>query len=330
MIAEAGIASYLPWVAGFVTAAALMGLYAGMETGIYVLNKIRLDLRAEASQRSARRLRRLLRNPNNVLAVLLIGTNVAGYFATFCVASMFVLSGRGAGAEWYTIALATPMLFISEAVPKGIFRRVAERAVYSFSWLLWVSHWVFLACGASLVLRGFGAALTALVPRRGSRGSLFAHEGLSAVVAEGRAGGVLTHFQSIMADRVAHLSEVALSDVMVPMKRAAAAPAGAERDELLEIIRGQNHSRLPVLDADGRVVAVLDVYDVLFAGERARMPDKPETPLCLPADTPVTDALWRMQRAGAAMAVVQDGDRHVGIATVKDLVEEIVGELEAW
>ena len=51
----------------------------------------------------------------------------------------------------------------------------------------------------------------------------------------------------------------------------------------------------------------------------------------LPAKATVTDALYRMQKEHAAMAVVTDkAGTHIGIATIKDLVEEIVGELEAW
>ena len=60
-------------------------------------------------------------------------------------------------------------------------------------------------------------------------------------------------------------------------------------------------------------------------------PHERREPLVLPTGAGVTDALYRMQRLGATMAVVEDADgRHVGIVTIKDLVEEIVGELEAW
>jgi len=67
----------LTWLAVLVGSVAMTGLYCGLETGIYVVNKFRLDLRAESGDRSAGRLKRIVDNYNNLLAVLLIGTNVA-------------------------------------------------------------------------------------------------------------------------------------------------------------------------------------------------------------------------------------------------------------
>jgi len=331
--ADMSVSAFVPaclfWAAALAGSMLLRGLYAGMETGIYVVNKIRLDLRAEEGLRSARLLRRLLRNPNNVLAVLLVGTNLFSYVATFCVASLFILAGFGGSAEWLTIAVATPALFIfAESVPKTVFQRLAERAVYRFAPLLWASHLLFLCTGATPLVRSFGAFLMKLVGRR-SRHSLFGHEGLSAVVAEGRASGLLTHFQSIMADRVAHIRTVTLAQALVPMKRVVSVPAGADRATLLEVFRNNSYSRLPLVESDGQVAGILDIYGVLT--DAGQSPSERATPpLCLEWDLNVTDALYRMQRARAMMAVVRRDGKHVGIVTVKDLVEEIVGEIQAW
>ncbi len=328
MIAAADILHYAPWVAGLLAGMALRGLFAGMETGVYVLNKIRLDLRAEEGLRSARRLRKLMQNPNNLLAVLLIGTNVTSYFATVCLTSILMLAGLGASAEWITIFFWTPVLFIfAESVPKNVYQRLAERAVYVTSPLLSVANAALLACGASPLVRGFGAALMKLV-RHGERADLFAHAGISSVMAEGRASGVLTHFQTVMADRVERIGAVALGDVMVPMGQVVSAPVDVDRGALREIFGDHNYSRLPLIDDDGRVAGVLDIYDALTS-EAA--PAAIMTPAVrLSAGLNVTDALYRMQRTGTMLAVVESGDRDVGIVTVKDLVEEIVGELQAW
>lgn len=332
ILAVGQTAELLAWLAVLAGGVAMTGLYCGLETGIYVINKFRLDLRAESGDRSARRLKDILDNYSNLLAVLLIGTNVAAYAATFAVSAMFMIAGAGHSTEWYTIATATPILFIlGEAVPKNVFQRLAEQIVYRLVWVLRASSFLLNACGVCPLVRGFSWLLMRLIP--GGRGGGFHahHEGLAAIVAEGRASGVLTHFQSVMADRIMQIAEVHLDDVMVPLSAAVWARPDVGRDELIDTIRDHNYSRLPLLDEAGRVVAILDVYQVLLDSSGSVPGDLATEPLVLPAGTGVTDALYRMQRLGATMAVVEDADgRHVGIATIKDLVEEIVGELEAW
>jgi len=322
----------LTWLVVLAVGVVMSGLYSGLETGVYVINKFRLDLRADRGDRPARRLKRIIDDYHNLLAVLLIGTNVANYAATFALGAMFALAGAGQAAEWYTIAVATPILFIfGESVPKNVFQRLAERMVYRLSWLLRASSVLFNLCGICPLVRGFSWLVTRLIPGRHTGGFHAHHEGLAAIVAEGRASGVLTHFQSVMANRVMQIDQVHLVDVMVPLDAAVTAPAGVGRDELIEIIRDHDYSRVPLLDGAQKAVAVLDVYKVLLGPADAEPTALAAEPLVLPAGMGVTDALYRMQRRRETMAVVEDAEAtHVGIVTIKDLVEEIVGELEAW
>jgi len=329
MIAAAGdILAWAAWAGALLGGLVLCALYSGLETGTYVVNKIRMDLRAEAGSRAAKILRRQWQNPRNLLAVLLVGTNFAAYLATFAVSAMFVRAGMAGRAEWYTLALATPLLFIlGESVPKNVFRRLAETLVYRLAWLLQLSSVVFNACGLVPLIRAFSWLILRCVPRRRAP----ARDALSTIVAEGTASGVLTHFQSVMADRVMNIARVTLDDVMIPMARVARAPGEVGRDEFLALACGHDYSRVPLLDEAGQVVAVVVVQDVLADRGGADPATIAAVPLVLPAAMTVTDALYRMQRAHAALAVVEDPSRkHLGIVTVKDLVEEIVGELAQW
>lgn len=147
---------------------------------------------------------------------------------------------------------------------------------------------------------------------------------------EGHASGVLTHLQSVMAQRVMNIAHVTLANVMIPMAKVVKADGNIGEESLRRLIGEQNHSRLPLIDAAGQVAGIVDIYDVLAAEGPVDLANLASKPLVLPADLTITEALYRMQRAGASMAVVADAGRHGGIVTIKDLVGQIVGELEAW
>jgi len=332
MIALAGeISVWGGWVLAAVCGVVMCAIYCGLETGIYVLNKVRLDLHAEEGRNSARQLKTMLGRPNNLLAVLLIGTNISAYLTTFAISAMFLLAGAGHQTEWYTIATATPLLFvIGESVPKNVFQRAGESLVYRLTWVLHVSRVVFNALGLAPLVQGFAWICLRILPGKSVQQDS-GRQYLLTIVADSAASGVLTHNQTVMADRVMHIGQVTLDQVMTPIDRVETMGPETTRDELLGSLAGHDFSRLPVIDSAGAIVGVINIYDVLLDESVSQPAGVMTTPPDLPSETTVTDALYHMRQANAAMAVVTDNPgRHVGIVTIKDLVEEIVGELAVW
>jgi CBS domain containing-hemolysin-like protein len=328
MLAQATNMDWVLWFALAMLGLLCSGLYSGAETGLYVLNKMRLDLRAEAGSPAARALRVMLRKFDALLAVLLLGTNLSTYLTTFAISVLFVMGGAGPRAELYTLAAATPVLFIfGESIPKNLFQRSPERLIYGLVWFLRVSMAAFRWCGLLGLVRLVGS----IVPRLKHSHHPFVHEGLAAILAEGQAAGALTHAQSIMADRVMHLTDVTVDAVMKPMKLVRKAPRSITLPQLLELVKEANYTRLPLLEEGGVVAGILNIYDVLMAEGPVEPASKMTPPLAIPGNWTVTDALYHMQTSQAPMAVVTDArGAHAGIITVKDLVEQIVGELGAW
>lgn len=310
----------------------LSAFFSGMEIGVYVTNKVRVDLHADAGSPSARILRRFFRQMDNLLVVILIGNNISNYLMTFAVSVMFVMAGYGRNAEWLTLLAAAPALFVfAEAIPKNIFQRRAERLVNVLARPLWLTDWLFRLTGISYLVRFVAWLLLKIIGRQDRMQGHLGHEGLAAVLAEGQAAGTLTADQRRMGERVMKLGDVHVSDVMQPMADVVAVPEDIPREAFLDRLREHDYSRVPMLDPTGRVTGVIDIYDVLTDTK-----DQPVSVHCLPpllisAASPVTEALYAMQHACRSFAVATDAQgRHVGIMTIKDLVEEIVGELEAW
>jgi len=323
------LAGWILWSLVVVVATVFDGMFCGMETGIYVMNKIRLDLRAEAGSRPARVLRGMIRQPNNLLAVLLIGTNLGRFVSTFAITSMFVMAGHAARAEWYTLAVATPLMFVvSDSVPKGVFQRRGEALVYRFGWLLRGADLLFKATGLSYLVRAVAGGIMRLLRARPIASDEH-HPG--AILAESFAAGVMTHPQSVMADRVMRIGTLTLADVCRPLSGAVTATLDAAREPLRECVQRHNYSRLPVIDETGQVAGILDVYDILASEGELDVRAVMTPPLVLSGTLDVAAALYRMQRGRSAMAVVaQESGRHVGIVTIKDLVQQIVGEIGEW
>ncbi len=320
---------WIVWPIVLVAATSLSALFSGMETGFYVMNKIRLELRAEAGGRDAKLLRRLLKTPNNLLSVLLMGNNIVNYTVAFALTAMFDLGGFGGSAEWYSWVVGTVLLFVlGETVPKTVFHRLAETLTYRMSWAIAAADWVLKITGLSYFMRA--ASWLVMLPVRRRQSTVPVESRLADVFAEGQASGVLTHMQAVMVDRVMHIADVTLADVMVPIRKAICIRRDTTREVLMRMLHKHNYSRVPVLDDAGDVVGILDVYDVLIDEPVAAPAERMTPPMKFPAGMTVTEALFAMRRGRNMMAVVQKDGKAVGIVTIKDLVEEIVGELEEW
>ena len=127
---------------------AATGLLAGLETGVYSLNRVRLHLKFDEGDRAARALYPMVRKPERLIATLLIGTNVATNLATSSTGILLESTGL---STWQIIVadvlIVTPVLFIfAETLPKDLFAAHADRLVYPFSrpirWLTTLFTWI--------------------------------------------------------------------------------------------------------------------------------------------------------------------------------------------
>lgn len=321
---------------GALAALVLSGFFSGAETGVYCLNRVRLRVAAEEGQRAARRLEAYTRRPEDLVITTLLGTNVADYLLTACVTAVLLRAAVSGGlAEVYTTAIATPLILVfGGIVPKDWFRRESNRLLLRLTWPLLLSLHAARATGLVWLLRGLTHALVRWIdPQRvESEHALLPRARTLHLLREGAVYGGLTATQRDLIERVLRLSEVRIGQVMVPRARAATVPRDIARDDFLRIARMAHFSRLPVHDGDPRrMIGVVNVYDVLTDEDCRPVGAHVRPPLFLPAHVSVSTALLRLQQLRQTMAIVQDRNGVcVGILTLKDLVEEIVGDLEAW
>lgn len=324
-------------IPGMVAGLAFSAFFSGCETGLYCLNTIRLELGRRMGRGPAQILSRMLHDREGSITTTLVGTNLSNYLATACAVAMLIEFGIPDGrAEVLTTVLLTPVIFVfAEVTPKNLFRREADLLMYRLAWPLRLSDLLFRWLGVIALLRGLArlAARWVGVTGSGRLASLGPRQRIAAMLRESVGEGVLSDEQSAIVDRVMRLSSVPVRMAMIDRRHARTVSVGASREAFIEQAKTHRFSRVPVIDRAGKVVGIVQVFDVLMDEQRRERP-VPEfmfAHLRLSPEQSVTSALTAMQSRGVGMAIVTDShDRFLGIVTLKDLIEEIVGELKAW
>jgi putative hemolysin len=317
------------------------GLFSGSETGIYRLSRLRLRLGVEKGKWSALLLADVMRDSSGLLLSLLVGTNLAHYIATSLITGVFlatVTSERA--AELYTMTVAAPLLFVlSDLIPKNVFLHRADTLTFFVAPVLYVSHKILTWCGAvpllKLMARFFARLIGSPISPKAAVASSQSHQ-VRAILRDTKEEGLLSDIQTEMVDRIANIPGVRLSMVMVPLDRVHAVEIRSDRAALLGELARSASTRLPVWqNTPAEIVGFINVYDVLGSGAEFTSLEKFFLPIrSLDADTSITDAinLMRREQLKIVLATRRRGRRDVplGIVTMKDLVEELLGELAEW
>ncbi len=266
---------------------------------------------------------------------ILLTQNVMNYLLTVATVSLIAeATGMGGSdADVYAAIILSPITFVfGDVVPKNWFHSQANRLMYPAAPLIKACVVLFRYTGILWVLESLTRALAVLTGQddadtwRGARGEVIG------LLRETAATGTLTEEQTRMIERVMNLSNVRLGSIMIPRNRVITLPANADRRIFEQIVRKHNYSRLPILAADRRdVIGIVNIYDVLADQTGGPIADWIRPPVTIAARDSTTAALLKLRQARQAMGIVVDPRRgFVGIVTLKDLVEEIFGELGEW
>jgi putative hemolysin len=323
-------------IIGAVVALAVSAFFSGTEMGVYCLNHVRLSVRTAQKHPGARRLTALMQRPHELVITTLVGTNVADYVATVCVTALLLQSAAARNlAEVYATAVLTPLILVfCGVIPKDWFQRRADQLMYPLALPLTGCRRVVRWTGLIWVLSRLTDHLTRWIDSSGvaAETDLLPRARIRRLLSEGAVSGGLSAFQRDTLERVMNISRVRLANIMIPRRRAAIVPIDIPRDELLRIARMAHFSRLPVYrDDPRRIVGIVNVYDVLTDEQEKPIAEYVRPVTALPATDTVPAALLKLQRAREVMGIVTDrAGSCLGLFTMKDLVEEIVGDLEAW
>ena len=218
----------------------------------------------------------------------------------------------GTPALALALLLAPPVLVLSELLPRALTPSPSAPATAEASW----SHWL----GRSL--EPIEETLT------GAEHETWTHQGLTPLVRIASTGEDTD--QGTMARRVYDFGEVTLSDIMVPLVNVIAVREDSPLEEVIRIANREQVSRLPVFrERIPNIVGILHVFDLLVPNGARKASERMNPPTFVPEMALASDILRRLQVEGVNLAIVVDEyGGAVGIVTIEDILEEVVGEIE--
>jgi len=308
----------------------LSAFFSGSETALMSLNRYQLRHKAREGHRGARLAERLLKRPDRLIGLILIGNNVINFAAVSLVTLIAFDLGGKLGVSIGTGLFALIVIIFAETAPKTLAalhpERLAFPAAIVYYPLLKITYpivWLTNAASNGVLF---------LLGVRESDNDLQAlsREELRTVVHEAGAR-ISTRYRKMLIS-ILDLEQVTVDDVMVPHNEIVGIDLDIDREDIESIISASQHTRLPVYrDTIDRVVGVLHLRRLANLAQQDLTADNLlnllDEPYFVPEGTPLSTQLVQFQRRRERTALVVDeyGDIQ-GIVTLEDILEEIVGE----
>ncbi|MCE2412883.1 HlyC/CorC family transporter [Candidatus Poribacteria bacterium] len=324
----------------------LSAFYSGSETALVSVNKLRINQLVESENARASIVHRLVESPQRMLALTLVGTNLANVLIAQLGEGLVVrglpnlaVSLQGLIA---TAGITTLLLIFGEILPKTIFRVKADTLALRYAYLLRLSEMVL----APLIylVQTLTQFIVKLVDRGSSTPSPDAQrEELRLLATMGERSGNLHTNQRRMIHSLLNLQNRTVAQVMVPLVDIVAIEKNTKCEDFLQVAADSGFSRIPVYEEQiYNIVGIVNLLDVIYNDAEPEGDPNPNeksdslpntiqpfirSALHVPESKNINALLKEIQHTRHTMVfAVDEYGGTVGLVTIEDLVEEIVGE----
>lgn len=318
---------------------AMSAFFSASETAVSSVNRIRLKGMAENGSRGAERALRILKKYDKALTTILIGNNIVN-IATSSLATILCVRliarayesqvvGDQYGPLVSTIAITIIVLIFGEVLPKGIAKDNAEVISIGVSGIISFLMIIFTPFSALFLLlkKGIGKLF-----KKDDNPSVTEEE-LMAIIDEIEDEGVLEQQESNLVRSALEFDEITVDEIITPRVRITAVEVNDDAEEVRTKFLREEYSRMPVYEKTAdNIIGVITEKDFIKAyeekGSEVTVRELMQETIYFPSMLKISEVLRTMQKKKCHMSVVLD--QHggtLGIVTMEDLLEELVGEI---
>ncbi len=313
----------------------LSAFFSSAETALTTVNKHRLRALAEEGNRNAQKVLNLIENPAKMLSAILIGNNIVNISASALTTTVTtnLLGSKFLGVS--TGVLTLIVLLFGEITPKSLATLYNEKI--SMLYIHVIAPLVTLLTPVIwLVDRLSGAIFFILRVDRDAANNQMTEGELRTIVDVSVEDGVIEKEEKSMINNVVDFGDSKAKDVMVPRADMALVSVDATFEEVFEIFNEEHYSRLPVYDENkDTVIGIVYLKDLFFfqnQADRKQMAFSVRNimrePFFVYEYQKTSSIMAEMRNRFVSLAIVLDEyATAVGLITIEDLIEEIVGEI---
>ncbi|MCY2903050.1 hemolysin family protein [Mycoplasmopsis arginini] len=314
-----------PWQYAFLIISLILllvssGIFSATETAYTSLSKAKIETMIEKKVKGHKIIEKQHNFFNRTLGTILIANNLVNIASSTLLAYLltqaFGASKVGLASIISTIVMTPIIVLFAEIIPKLIAKRYPEKTVKSFYWFIEMLYWIFIPITYPISKIGKKIYITNT------------EEDVKSLLNIAQDEGVLEFKESVMAQNVLDLDSTKVSQHYIKMKNVDFLSSKATMQEALAMFKETNYSRIPV-EKDGDLIGILLLKDIFFL-QRGNILNYIKSVPRVSANSILSVALEKMRQSRAQMAFVTESnndDKAIGIITIEDILEEVVGEI---
>ena len=311
---------------------ALSAFFSGSETALFSLTPVRVRQMQEKGVKRADLIERLLGDGQRLLSALLIGNTAVNIWLTSLVTTAMLTWLSGQHGAQLAILLATVittvlLLIFGEVTPKAFAASAPEHVAMAVAKPVQVTYWLLrpLVWVVDLVTGSHRTAGELVQP-------LVTEDIIKTAVSIGEEKGQLRQEDREMIYGIFASDDTPVSRVMIPRQQVMALPIDASTEEAVQMLQNEGYSRLPVYRSDlDHVLGLIYAKDLLthlYQQRPSELKDLIRPVMRCRPNRPVNQLLAEMRAKRTQLCLVVDEvGRTLGLVTLEDLLEEIVGEI---
>ena len=326
---------------------ALNGVFSASELAFLSVNKYKLKEEAKKGNKKAKRIEKLINEPSKFLATIQIGITLAGFLASAFAAESFaeiivtstafrgIVSTIGYGVVKplvvviVTVILSYFTLIFGELVPKRLALAYPDKIAYKTVGLIRSINKIFTPF--VWILTKTTNLVSKILGIDEHEAEQITEEEIKKIIITGREEGAIESGEKKLIFNIFEFNDTPVRKAMTRKNKMIMVDIDTNKKEILKIVKENKYTRIPVYkDEPNNVIGIINVKSLLLQYAKKSQIDLKEimySPTFVTPEEKLDDVFRMMQKSRQAIAVVKKGHEVVGLLTLEDAIEEVLGNI---